>query len=273
MHGSRVCPHWSVTCLILLFAGAKASNAQSTLADSPEANPARPTVSRPATLTPVGYLQFETGALGASDSPEFSSQVSMNEVIKLSVASRLEFLASSEPVAHSNVSGSTTDFAGDVLVGGQGIFLQGEGSRPTIAMSYLHRVYAGDAPDLDLGSPTNSLIVLASADVKGFHYDTNALFNEVVNGSMRRAQFGQTLSISHAVASKFDIAGEIWHFSQPFLRSNAVGNHWAFSYAPKSTLVLDIGFDHGLTRTSTQWEAFAGFTYLLPHRLWKAGGK
>jgi hypothetical protein len=176
-------------------------------------------------------------------------------------------------VAHSNVSGSTTDFAGDVLVGGQGIFLQGEGRRPTIAMSYLHRVYAGDAPDLDLGSPTNSLIVLASADVKGFHYDTNALFNEVVNGSMRRAQFGQTLSISHAVASKFDIAGEIWHFSQPFLRSNAVGNLWAFSYAPKSTLALDIGFDHGLTRTSTQWEAFAGFTYLLPHRLWKAGGK
>src|ERR1700683_4446179 len=27
---------------------------------TPEANPARPTVSTPATLTPVGYLQFET---------------------------------------------------------------------------------------------------------------------------------------------------------------------------------------------------------------------
>ena len=34
--------------------------------------------------------------------------------------------------------------------------------------------------------------------------------------------------------------------------------------------VFDTGFQHGLTSTSTQWEAFAGFTYLLPHRLWPA---
>ena len=32
-------------------------------------------------------------------------------------------------------------------------------------------------------------------------------------------------------------------------------------------LVLDGGFNHGLTSTSTQWEVFAGFTYLLPHKL------
>jgi hypothetical protein len=42
--------------------------------DEPEANPARPTVSNPATLTPVGYLQFETGTLGATNSPEFSTR-------------------------------------------------------------------------------------------------------------------------------------------------------------------------------------------------------
>src|SRR5450432_3559397 len=48
----------------------------------PAANPARPTISNPATLTPVGYLQFETGVLGAADSPEFSSRTGMNEVIK-----------------------------------------------------------------------------------------------------------------------------------------------------------------------------------------------
>ena len=33
-------------------------------------------------------------------------------------------------------------------------------------------------------------------------------------------------------------------------------------------LVIDGGFNHGLTITSTQWEVFVGFTYLLPHRLW-----
>jgi hypothetical protein len=33
-------------------------------------------------------------------------------------------------------------------------------------------------------------------------------------------------------------------------------------------LGVDIGFDHGVTSTSTHWESFVGFTYLLPQRLW-----
>jgi hypothetical protein len=48
----------------------------------------------------VGYVQFETGLLGASHSPEFSSRYGVNEVIKLAVAPRLELLASAEPIAH-----------------------------------------------------------------------------------------------------------------------------------------------------------------------------
>jgi hypothetical protein len=39
--------------------------AQSSTVETPEANPGRPTVSTPATLTPVGYLQFENGGLYA----------------------------------------------------------------------------------------------------------------------------------------------------------------------------------------------------------------
>jgi hypothetical protein len=31
--------------------------------------------------------------------------------------------------------------------------------------------------------------------------------------------------------------------------------------------VFDAGFNRGLTTTSTRWEAFVGFTYLLPRRL------
>jgi hypothetical protein len=267
MPASHVSLH-RFACVLCFLASARTGTAQSPPPSPPVANPARPTVSTPATLTPVGYLQFETGVFGAADSPEFSSQTSMNEVIKLSVAGRIEFLVSAEPLAHSNAEGSTSNLAGDVSVGAQGILLPGEGTRPTIAMSYLHRVHDGEAPDIDFGTPTNSLILLASADVKGFHYDANALFNEVASGGVRRPQFGQTLSISHPIGGRFVIAGEIWHFTQPFLRSNAVGNLWAVSYAPRHTLVLDIGFDHGLTLTSTQWEAFAGFTYLLPHRLW-----
>jgi hypothetical protein len=239
----------------------------SAAADDAVANPGRPTVSTPATLTPVGYFQFETGVLAAWNSPGLSSQENLTEVIKFSVSRWIELLASSEPYAHSSAVGQPTNAPGDVALGVQGIVHHGEGAQPTVALSYFGRVYSGDAPDLDIGSFRNSAILLVSADVKGFHYDTNYLFNEVVNGAVRRAQFGQTLSVSHPLKGRFGISGEIWHFTQPFLRSNTVGNLWALNYNVRKNLVLDGGFNRGLTSTSTRWEAFAGFTYLLPHKV------
>jgi hypothetical protein len=238
-----------------------------TTGEQPEANPGRPTVSTPATLTPVGYLQFETGAIGAWHSPEFSSRSSLNEVMKFSVAPRLEFLASAEPFVHYRAQGQTADGTAEVFLGAQAVLSPGEGAKPTIAASYFHRAYDGGAPEFDFGSPANSALLLASADVKGFHYDANAMFNELTDAGVRRAQFGQSLTISHPLPHKFTLSGEIWHFTQPFLRGNAVGNLWALSYAARKTLVVDCGLNHGLTGTSTRWEVFAGFTYLLPRAL------
>lgn len=235
--------------------------------DDAVANPARPTVSTPATLTPVGYFQFETGVLAAWNSPGVSSQQSLDEVIKFSLSHWLELLASSTPYAHSSAPGQPVNGSGDVVLGAQAVIHHGEGAQPTVALSYFGRVYSGDAPDLDIGSFRNSAILLVSANVKGFHYDTNYLFNEVVNGAVRRAQFGQTLSVSHSVGKRFGISGEIWHFTQPFLRSNTVGNLWALNCNVRKNLVLDGGFNRGLTSTSTRWEAFAGFTYLLPRKV------
>jgi hypothetical protein len=39
------------------------------------------------------------------------------------------------------------------------------------------------------------------------------------------------------------------------------------NYNAKKNLVLDVGFNRGLTSTSTQWAVVAGFTYLLPKRV------
>jgi hypothetical protein len=242
---------------------------QDAQSDEPEANPARPTVSNPATLTPVGYLQFETGTLGATDSPEFSTRYEFNEVIKLAVTRRLEFVEASEPAVHYTVNGVSANGVAEVFLGAQVVLLPGEGAKPTLSASYSRRVYDGGAPELDVGSPLNSSVFYASADVKGFHYDANAVFNEVLEGPVRRLQFGQTLSISHPLGKGFGLSGEIWRFSQPFLHSNAIGNLWAVTYTARKNLVLDAGFEKGLTGTSTHWEAFAGLTYLLPHRLWK----
>jgi hypothetical protein len=245
----------------------EATQSEALRSEDATANPGRPTISTPATLTPPGYFQFESGELSAWNSPEFSSQSSLNEVVKFSVSHRIELLAGFGPYAHSNGINQPTNATGDIVAGLQGVVHQGEGARPTIAISYFRRLYSGTSPNLDIGSARNSVLALASADVKGFHYDTNFVFNEVIDADVHRAQFGQTLSISHALPAKFGLTGEIWHFTQPFLRSNAVGNLWAVNYNLRKNLVLDSGFDHGLTSTSTQWEVFAGFTYLLPHKI------
>lgn len=246
--------------------GASAGETAAAAEDGPVANPGRPTVSTPATLTPPGYLQFESGLLAAWHSPEFGSQASINEVIKFAVSSRVQFLAASEPFVHSNTQPTNGD--GGVSLGVQTVLWPGEGVRPTLSWSYFHEVQNGGTPDLDMGSATNSLILLGSADVKGFHYDTNYLFNEVDSDEgVRRAQFGQTLSVSHGVGKRFGISGELWDFTQPFMRSYAFGNLWAFNYNARKNLVFDAAFDRGLTSTSTHWEILAGFTYLLPRKV------
>lgn len=245
--------------------------AQSVAPSAPAANPARPTVATPATLTPVGYLQFENGIQYALDSTEFSSRLGVNQVTKLTVHPRLQLILQSEPFVGSTTAGQRSWQAGGVSALVQGVLLPGHGTRPTVSVSYSRSIYSGPAPDIDIGSANQSALILVSDDLFGFHLDANGIFNEQVGGIVRRAQFGQTLSLSHPLVKNFTLAGEIWHFTQPLLRGNTVGNLWAVSYAARPNLVFDAGFNHGFSATSTRWEAFFGFTYLLPHRLWNAG--
>jgi hypothetical protein len=237
--------------------------------DLPEANPARPTVSTPATLTPAGYLQFENGGLYAATSPEFSKRLGIEQVTKLTVDSRVQFMALFEPFTHSTGAAVDGNRPGEVFTGMQAVIVPGEGNRPTISAQYLRRLYASPAPELDLGTFVQSATILLSDDLDGFHFDVNGLVMEQQDDTtkVRKAQFAQTLSISHPIG-RFTISGEVWHFAQPLTHGSAVGNLWAGSYSVHRNLVIDAGFDHGLTSTSTDWEGFAGFTYLLPHRLW-----
>ena len=251
----------------MFCAFAQLSFAQSATNSAPDANPGRPTVSTPATLTPVGYLQFENGTLFAEHSTEFSRRFGTSQVMKLTVLSRLELFLQSEPLAISNFEVKRAIHEGEVFAGAQGILFYGAQSRPTVSVSYIRRVHVSAAPELDIGTFQQSGLILLSEDVHGFHVDTNAVVAEQTQGAIRRAQFGQTFSISHPLGH-FTISAEIWHFSQPLLHGNAVGNLWAVSYSVRKNLVVDAGFDHGLTKTSTRWETFVGFTYLLPHRLW-----
>ena len=142
-------------------------------------------------------------------------------------------------------------------------------------------------PDLDIGSYAQSANLLVSGDLGKFHYDSNFGVSEQQDNSsaitLRRAQYNQSVSVTHDLLPErlnhnVELTGELWHFTQPLVvatragdpspRSNAVGALGTLGYALRPNIVLDAGFDHGLTSTSSDWQGFAGFTYLLPHRLW-----
>jgi hypothetical protein len=235
--------------------------------DGPVPNPGRPTVSTPATLTPVGYLQFEQGFLFARTSGQFSSQFSLNQVTKLTVHPRLEFVLASQPYAYSTVDGqSSNDFAG-VSGGAQVVLFQGEGAKPTIAVNYLHPFNGGTAPGLDVGSADQLATFLVSSDLGAFHVDTNFILTRQHDDTQHRTQNGQTLSVAHPIKS-LTLAVEIWRFSQPLQDSSCAGLLIALSRPLGKTFVIDGGFNKGLTSTSTHWSFFGGFTYLLPKKLW-----
>ena len=258
--------------------------------DVPQANPARPTVSIPARLPPTGYLQFEQGYLRADTSPgALLGQSSLSQTTKIALNTRLLVQFITEPYAYSsvaNANGTTSggSASGDLLLGGQAVLHKSSGSLPTIDIGYLRRVRTGTSPNLDAGDYAQSILLLLGGDLRGgFHYDSNMLFNEQNSGTVRRAQFGQTLAITHPLfpaATHKNVNGiiELSHFTQPLaaatdnipenVRANTADLLFAATYSLRPNLVLDAAFTHGLTSTSTQWQGSFGVTYLLPHRLW-----
>jgi hypothetical protein len=100
--------------------------------------------------------------------------------------------------------------------------LPGQDLLPTISVSYVRRLYESPAPELDAGTFRESGSILISNDMVEFHVDSNFIVLERTDGGLRRIQLAQTLSVSHPLR-RFTIAGELWHFTQTFLPSNAVG--------------------------------------------------
>ena len=215
-------------CLCLIRFAPPAA-AQSVAPGGPEANPGRPTVSTPATLTPVDYLQFETGELAANHSPEFSSRYGFNEVIKFSVVSRLELLAAADLIARSTPTEDRKP-DGRLFLGCTGGALPGRRRKTyDLQRAIFIASYDGALRNSISAVPRILALLLASADVKAF---TTTQTRSSTNSfkAVRRAQFGQTLSISHRSAGKLTLparSGTLLSLSS----GNAVGNLWAVGYS------------------------------------------
>ena len=143
-----LCRHCSMSSIRLVFLGAlllpTMLRAQANLPDVPEANRARPTVSTPATLTPVAICNLTTAACMRL-SPEFSKRLGVNQAYKLTLDKRVELLSLLEPFKRSTGAAVSGNRPGEVFAGVQAVILPGKGERPTISAEYLRRLYASPA--------------------------------------------------------------------------------------------------------------------------------
>jgi len=171
----KFAPIW---LFLMLYGLHQSSAAQSGTSAVPDANPGRPTVSTPAALTPVGYLQLENGTLFAEHSTEFSNRFGVSQVTKLAVLPRLELLLETEPLAISQSEDQTAVHEGEVFAGVQSVLFSGTASRPTVSVSYIRRVHVSVAPELDIGTFRQSGLFLLSDDIHGFHIDMNGIVAE-----------------------------------------------------------------------------------------------
>ena len=258
----------------------------------PQANPARPTVTTPAHIPPTGFLQFEQGIVRAGSSPGGTdAQFAVSQVTKIALTTRLMLQFLSQPYTRNTVAtgpGAATTASndpGDLQTGVQAVLHKAIGALPTVSLGYIRRVRAGTSANLDVGSDSQSALALFGGDLRGgFHYDSNVLFNEGNNGAARRAQFQQTLAVTHslfpkATKQRLGSTVELSHATQPFVnatsdgrfvaRANSVDLLFVGVYTVRPNLVFDASVDRGLTSTSTHWQGGFGFSYLLPHRLWK----
>jgi hypothetical protein len=253
-----------LAAILVSLSAARVSGRPNAEDETPEPNPGRPTVSTPATLSPTSYLQLETGLFFAHGSPGVANRLSLTHVVKLSVDRRVELLLVGEPVVTATGGGT---HEGDLFAGVQLVALSVQNG-PTVAVSYLRQLHESPAPDFDIGSFRQAGLLLVSSDFLGFHCDANAFLLEETEGSERATQSGGSLSVSHP-AGRATISGELWRFTQPLQGGNfAAGMLLGASYPARRNVVLDFAVNHGLTRTSTKWEILAGFTYLLPQKLW-----
>lgn len=234
-------------------------------ADSIAANPNRPTVSNPAHVTQFGVLELEYG-LDHTWPQKGTSQTSGNGLLKFGLLCDIEFRWNTTSfLSQTDATGTHTTF-GDNWLGTEIRFHRQTTWLPTMAFSYSVKIPTASSENgLGTGRVDHSFTFGASETVAHFTFDFN--FTQFLIGQPS-GYFDQnqqmTLAFSHVIYQRLQFAGEF--YGQTQLNSAAPGfvsSLWALTYAVSPRLVIDGGFEAGLTSGGPHRHAFGGITYSI----------
>ncbi len=138
---------------------------------------------------------------------------------------------------------------------------------PTLAFSYATKIpLARTEGGLGTGRVDHAFTFLASKDIEHFHIDFNA--NEFLIGRPHMSGFDENqqvdLAFSHAVHGKLEFAGEAYGDTRLNRTTPGfVSSLFALTYTVIPRLVIDGGFETGLTSSGPHRHAFVGATYSI----------
>jgi hypothetical protein len=249
-------------------------------ADSMVANPNRPTVANPADITQYGVLELEYG-WDRVWPQEDAHQSSIGGLLKFGVLCDIELRwTTTSFLSQTDATGTHQGF-GDNWVGPQIRFYKQTKRVPTLAFAYAIKIPSASTENgLGTGRVDHSFVFLASKDIAKFHFDFN--LTHFLIGRQSGLGFDQNdqlnLAFSRAIRGRLQFTVEFYGDTR--LNRNTPGfisSLWAPTYAISPRLVIDGGFEGGLTSGGPHRHAFVGVTYSIANlypgwRRKRAGG-
>lgn len=235
-------------------------------ADSMAANPNRPTVANPADITQYGVLELEYGwdRFWQSDT---SHQTDLAGLLKFGLLCDLELRWNTTSFLSQTSDGVTESGFGDNWIGPQLRIYKQTKHVPTLSFAYGVKIpSASNEKGLGSGRVDHFVTFLASKDIAKIHFDFNATHFWI--GRPQTGGFDQNdqinLAFSFFIHGPLEFTGELYgdtalNAANPSYASSL----WAFGYVVKPRLVIDGGFEGGLTDGGPHRHVFAGATYSI----------
>ncbi len=235
-------------------------------ADSIVANPNRPTVANPADITQYGVLELEYG-WDRIWPEENVHQTSFGGLLKFGLLCDVELRWTTTSFLSQTDAGGTHRGVGDNWVGPQIRVYKQTKRVPTLAFGYAIKIPSASSEDgLGTGRVDHAFTFLASKDIAGFHFDFNEthlwIGQENARGFAQNDQLN--LAFSHKIHGPLQFTGEFYGETRLDQATPGFASSlWALTYTVYPRLVIDSGFEAGLTSGGPHRHLFIGATYSI----------
>jgi len=235
-------------------------------ADSLAANPNRPTVANPADITQYGVLELEYG-WDRIWPAEHVHQTSLGGLLKFALLCDVELRWNTiSLLSQTDPSGTHRGF-GDNWLGPQVRVYRQTNRVPTLAFAYAVKIPSASTENgLGTGRVDHLFTFLASKDIAGVHFDFNTTHFWIGReGAPGFDQYDQlNLAFSRPIHGSLGFTGELYGDTRLNRTTPGfVSTLWALTYTVVPRLVMDGGFEAGLTSGGPHRHAFVGATYSI----------